>query len=467
MIGMTYKKQLATVLAGREVSTTKKELRTIQEKLTQLQGLRNEAKDYLLKTIGITSSLGHLEMEMDYLNDRIEGMMEKLTEVSEANMAFSEETNASMEEISAVLSDNVSSVERILVSIAAINDHKEENLRHVTELEDITKEVTRNNLVVNEHLGTMMEKVSHIASIIEIIETIAGQTNLLALNASIEAARAGEAGRGFAVVSMEIRNLAEETKRSLEAFQGFKKEIQEAEEASRGSLEKTNASLKQMPRVSKAVHDLVEKTHDTMESMEAEMTSFMGAFEEMTSATEEVTQAVGEMTKETEKTAHLLDTLASVLQGLDQVKKKIHDGDERFMDSNKKTYGKLLEFGSEVSKEELLQLVQAAKVQHELWMKTLQNALDQRMLMPLQTDSRKCAFGHFYETIEISDERINDLWSQIDGHHKALHDAGHDLLTGIKESKVHHLPKAWQRAQEASQKVFHILDEIIHRLAVA
>ena len=48
---------------------------------------------------------------------------------------------------------------------------------------------------------------------------ITSQTNLLALNASIDSARAGEAGRGFAVVADEIRNLAEQSKDSVEKIQ--------------------------------------------------------------------------------------------------------------------------------------------------------------------------------------------------------------------------------------------------------
>ncbi len=65
----------------------------------------------------------------------------------------------------------------------------------------------------------VMESISdsshEIGKIIAEIESIAEQTNLLSLNASIEAARAGEAGKGFAVVADQIRQLAEQSAKSV------------------------------------------------------------------------------------------------------------------------------------------------------------------------------------------------------------------------------------------------------------
>ncbi len=67
-----------------------------------------------------------------------------------------------------------------------------------------------------------------IVDIISVIDGIAFQTNILALNAAVEAARAGEHGKGFAVVAAEVRELADQSKKSAERANALVTEIQKA-----------------------------------------------------------------------------------------------------------------------------------------------------------------------------------------------------------------------------------------------
>ena len=108
--------------------------------------------------------------------------------------AVTEETSASLEEVSAMT---------------------KQNSENATEADNLMRYVKGITSGVEGSMSRLMEFMQEISNasyktqkIVKTIDEIAFQTNLLALNAAVEAARAGEAGAGFAVVADEVRNLA-------------------------------------------------------------------------------------------------------------------------------------------------------------------------------------------------------------------------------------------------------------------
>jgi methyl-accepting chemotaxis protein len=105
---------------------------------------------------------------------------------------------------------------------------------------EISSQMYRANSMVNDsvkraeaadiHANSMIHASGKVKEVIQLIADISGQINLLALNATIESARAGEAGKGFAVVASEVKNLANQTDKSIEEITHVIDEMNNASE---------------------------------------------------------------------------------------------------------------------------------------------------------------------------------------------------------------------------------------------
>ncbi|MBN2837386.1 MAG: hypothetical protein JXM74_01370, partial [Fusobacteriaceae bacterium] len=408
------KKQLNALLKNEKIEVKGYELQEIQKKLDFLNNFQNNAKSYLFSTVELSASLGSMEVDLDFISKELQRVMSILASQTEETMSFSEETSAAMTEINDALEDNVKTAETILGNIDFVVKNNEKSAESVLKMGNVCKDVSSRNNLVNSNLESLLDKMKHITEIVNVIQSIADQTNLLALNASIEAARAGEAGRGFAVVSEEIRKLAESTKESLDTFKVFKDEIEKTSEESILSIKSTNEAMMAIPQASGEIRESIESNYKSIQKIQSDMESFMASFEEINSSTSEVSNAVNMLANETEKLSGITSEVQKSVYKIDTIKTKIKNNENKFIENNIKYYRDFSLWGSKINSKELITVLENAKKQHALWIATLEEAVKQKQLIPLQTDSNHCGFGHFYNTLKIEKPSIMNLWKDID-----------------------------------------------------
>ncbi|WP_238654195.1 methyl-accepting chemotaxis protein [Paenibacillus piscarius] len=168
------------------------------------------AKDIAAATEEIAGGAGSLSLEADRGNE----MTALITERMDAVTAAAHEIGGTAHQVEQASSEGVVKLQELLGRTQETGDRTGHLVIKVNELKN---------------------SASSVIQVLEVMQGIAQQTNILALNASIEAARAGEAGKGFTVVADEIRQLAEQSKRSIEVVAGItdsiRKDIHETVEA--------------------------------------------------------------------------------------------------------------------------------------------------------------------------------------------------------------------------------------------
>lgn len=206
------------------------------------------------------------------------------------------------------LTDNIS---RQMQSVVAANEEMGQSARHVeqsseTGTQHLNQLMTKTQRT-EEMIGALVNKVdslkestSSVLKVLDVLQNITKQTNILSLNATIEAARAGAAGRGFMVVAGEVRQLAEQSRQSIDMVGDITDKIMH-------EMNETVAALSNVNPLFREQMDAVKDTNVIFASVQQQM----GAFVEKLGM---VTDSIGDLSKSQGTLSEAMSNVSAVAE---------------------------------------------------------------------------------------------------------------------------------------------------------
>lgn len=245
--------------------------------------------------------------------------------VASLQAASVNETNTTMEELGASARQSAEQASASAGSTEKAQELAEHGMNRVEDMMEGMKGTREKVEAIARQILSLSEQTGQIANITNTVTDFANETKMLAMNAAVEAVRAGEHGKGFSVLSVEIRKLADESKRSAERISALVEEIQRA----------TNATVMVTEEGTKTVEKSMTIAQNTAETF-AEVAESVGHASESSQqislnvrqqsvAVKQVVEAMNALTTGAKETASGITQVKVGIQTLNETAQKLKE----------------------------------------------------------------------------------------------------------------------------------------------
>lgn len=408
------------------------DLRKIQERLFEGKSKFEEVVTDTLKSTMEVSSLDlrleHGKKQLEKITDHLSDSTKTILEVVRKTADVGDTAIAQQEELTTSILDAERESDMVM-------DKIEESHAELDGMLSATKETLVHSEEMKKNMNELTNIISHMNDVIGEITAISAQTNLLALNASIEAARAGDAGRGFAVVAEEIRNLADQTKELTDSMGTF---VGSIEVASSKTLESVETTVSAMDTINAGMKS-VNKQNDENKASVKKIVDYLHLFaqlgEQISLSFAEVEENIGVVSDncdvihmQSEELCAVNDALSDIVSPVKEIESGLDDTTKLLGDMSNDSFYMM-------ENSVFVNCIKNAVSAHKNWLKHLIKMSETGNITPLQTNEKKCGFGHFYYSMNPKNKDIQEIWKGLDEKHRNFHKCAIELMSLIEQNK--------------------------------
>lgn len=426
------------------------ELNKIHQRL--MKG-RNEFEQAVTKTMDAVIQMSSMDLTLETNAAAIEEINASVSDAVTNISASTEKTAEISAEVSKAHDSLTSTIIEVSDEAGKIMEDMRNSENDLTSITQRSASAISNAGEMRTNIYSLLEIIQHMNEAIEAINSISAQTNLLALNASIEAARAGEAGRGFAVVAEEIRELATETKSLTARMGAFVNEIQTASQKSSCSVDTTVKELEQINENIQNVWKLTGNNRIGMDHINDSVSSLASVSEEISSSISELDNQMQHVNEECQILKGDTDSLQISSHSIAELVEPSKIIEQRLDESTKIMGNMAKDAFYMLDNQIVLNCLNQAVSAHQDWLCTLKEIAQTGKLKVLQTDCTKCGLGHFYYAIKPIHPDITELWTGLDGKHKAFHAYGAEMIAAVRAGRTDELLQIYQEAESCSEEL--------------
>ncbi|MCI8770086.1 MAG: hypothetical protein HFH73_02895 [Lachnospiraceae bacterium] len=406
---------------------------------------RKQFAEIFEKNISAIMQISSLDLMMQHQTQKIMDISQKVTKATE--MIFG---------TAAGNADNQH--EELTNTIIKVSEETDEVYRKIEEGQSeltMIKELSSETITVSKEMQKDMDElvdvINNMTTVIAGIDSISLQTNLLALNASVEAARAGEAGRSFAVVANEIRELAEETQKLTKNMSTFVESMKAASQKSVNSSTSTISSLASMADKISNVWELNSESQNHVSKVNESISSIAAVSEELSSS-------MTEMENQLKDSAGFMRNVGQELQ---QEAKPVVNIEQTLDEVVKQMGGMTKDVFYHLENEEFAQYMSNAISSHHTWLGNLKKMVYGRAIVPLQLDSSKCGFGHFYYAMTPDIPGVLPIWEALGEKHQKFHKYGAAVTNAINRQAYEEAEQIYREAENYSKGLIADMQKIL------